>query len=108
MLELTLNWQVHDHTHSHTVRVGQDVSLGRRDDCDIVLPFATISRRHAQIYSEGGRFFIRNLSQTNSVRVNDDDRLIKNQPNLIPVMLSAWVQLKSTSKDWKNKKISRP
>ena len=79
MLELTLNWQVHDHNHSHKVRVGQDVSLGRRDDCDIVLPFATISRRHAQIYSEGGRFYIRNLSQTNSVRVNDDDRLAHNQ-----------------------------
>ena len=79
MLEITLKWQLHDHTHSHTIRAGEEVTLGRRDDCDVVLAFATISRRHAQIYSQAGKFFIRNISQTNTVRINDDDRLSLNQ-----------------------------
>jgi len=79
MLEITLNWQLHDHKHTHTIRSGQEATLGRRDDCDIVLPFATISRRHAQIFSQDGRFHIRNLSQTNTVRVNEEDRLTYNQ-----------------------------
>jgi pSer/pThr/pTyr-binding forkhead associated (FHA) protein len=79
MLEISLNWQVHDHTHTHSIKAGQQVTIGRRDDCDVVLPFATISRRHAQIYSQGKGFYIRNLSQTNTVRVNDDERLAYNQ-----------------------------
>lgn len=79
MLEITLRWQVQDHTHTHKVRAGEEVTIGRREDCDVVLPFATISRQHAQIYSVSGVFHIRNLSQTNTVRVNDDDRLAHNQ-----------------------------
>lgn len=79
MLEITLNWQLHDHAHTHTVRAGEEVTLGRREECDIVLPFATVSREHAQIYSEAGLFYIRNLSQTNTVRVNEEERLTQNQ-----------------------------
>jgi predicted component of type VI protein secretion system len=79
MLELTLKCQLHNHEHSHTIHSGQEITLGRRDDCDVVLPFATISRRHAKIYSEDGIFHIRNLSQTNTVRVNEENRLTHNQ-----------------------------
>lgn len=79
MLELTLNWQVHDHSHSHTVRTAEEVTIGRRDECDIVLPFATVSRRHALIYSRDETFYVRNLSQTNTVRINGEDRLTFNQ-----------------------------
>jgi predicted component of type VI protein secretion system len=83
MLEIILNWQLHNQTHSHTIRAGDEVTFGRRDDCDIVLAFATISRRHAQIYSQEGAFYIRNLSQTNTVRVNNDDRLTHQQTALL-------------------------
>lgn len=79
MLEITLNWQLHDHAHSHKVGLDDEVTLGRRDECDIVLPFATVSRRHAQIFSQDGNFYIRNLSQTNTVRVNEDERLTHDQ-----------------------------
>lgn len=79
MLEITLSWQLHDHTHTHTIDRDQEATIGRREDCDIVLPFATVSRSHAQIYYQDGRFHIRNLSQTNTVRVNEENRLSQNQ-----------------------------
>lgn len=79
MLEITLNWTLHEQAHSHKVRLTDQVTLGRRDDCDIVLPFATVSRNHAQIYAKDGTFYIRNLSRTNTVRVNDEERLAYNQ-----------------------------
>jgi predicted component of type VI protein secretion system len=85
MLEITLKWQLHDHAHTHKISAGDEVTLGRREDCDIVLPFATISRQHARIYSEVGTFYIRNLSQTNTVRVNDDDRLTHEQASSLNV-----------------------
>lgn len=79
MLEITLNWLINDHTHSYTVRSTDEVTIGRREECEIVLPFTTVSRRHASIYAQQGTFYIRNLSQTNTLRVNDDDRLAYNQ-----------------------------
>ena len=75
MLELILEWDVHDQPHSYTVRPAEQAAIGRRDDCQVVLPFATISRRHALIYAQEGTFYVRNVSQTNTVRVNDDNRL---------------------------------
>jgi predicted component of type VI protein secretion system len=79
MLEITLHWSLHDQEHSYTVRSTDEVAIGRRDECEVVLPFATISRRHALIYSQGTTFYVRNLSQTNTVRVNDKTRLSYDQ-----------------------------
>ena len=79
MLEITLNWLLHDHPHTYTVHSTDEVTLGRLEECEVVLPFATVSRRHALIYAQDGTFYIRNLSQTNTVRVNDDDRLAYNE-----------------------------
>ena len=75
MFELVLEWLVHDQPHTYTVRQAEETAIGRRDDCQVVLPFATISRRHALVYAHEGTFYVRNLSQTNTVRVNDDNRL---------------------------------
>ncbi len=79
MQEMTLHWRLHDQDHSYIVRSTDKVAIGRRDECEIVLPFATISRRHALIYTQNDRFFVRNLSQTNTVRVNEENRLTHNQ-----------------------------
>lgn len=79
MLEITLNWQVHDHPHTYNVRSTDEVTLGRREECEVVLPFATVSRRHALVYAQGETFYVRNLSQTNTVRVNDEERLAYNE-----------------------------
>jgi predicted component of type VI protein secretion system len=79
MLEITLHWSLHDQEHSYTVRSTDEVAIGRRDECEVVLPFATISRRHALIYAQGTTFYVRNLSQTNTVRINNETRLSYDQ-----------------------------
>src|SRR5690242_14897209 len=46
--------------------------VGRQADCDVMLPLETVSRRHARIVEEGGRFYIEDLNSTNGVLVNDE------------------------------------
>lgn len=47
------------------------VFIGRDEDNDIVLPYQTISRRHAKIAFDGTGFEIHDLGSTNGVIVND-------------------------------------
>ena len=79
MKEITLHWQLHDQAHSFPIKLNDEIAIGRREECEIVLPFATISRKHALIYTEESTFYIRNLSKTNTVRLNEDNRLTFNQ-----------------------------
>jgi FHA domain-containing protein len=44
--------------------------LGRSRDCDIVLADQNVSRRHAEIGTQGGGWAIRDLGSTNGVQVN--------------------------------------
>ena len=44
--------------------------IGRLPDCDITLTGAAVSRRHARVQQEGGRWTITDLGSTNGVRVN--------------------------------------
>jgi hypothetical protein len=44
--------------------------LGRSRECDIVLTDSNVSRRHAKVRPEGGRWAITDLGSTNGVRVN--------------------------------------
>ncbi|HUG85330.1 MAG TPA: FHA domain-containing protein, partial [Euzebya sp.] len=46
------------------------VVLGRLPECDITLTSAGVSRRHAKIQEEGGRWTVTDLGSTNGVRVN--------------------------------------
>lgn len=48
----------------------ETVTLGRSSDCDLRLPDADTSRRHARIAFEGGRFVVRDLASTNGTLVN--------------------------------------
>lgn len=43
---------------------------GRSDDCDIVLPLATISGKHCRLEWANGRWTVRDLGSSNGVRVN--------------------------------------
>ncbi len=47
------------------------ISIGRRNDNDVVLPSGTVSRRHAQIRWRYGRFVIYDLGSRGGTRVND-------------------------------------
>jgi len=48
----------------------QEVVLGRSRDCDLPLPTAQASRRHAQVRCEGERFVVEDLGSTNGTAVN--------------------------------------
>ena len=79
MSEILLRWQIGDQHHSQTVTSDSSTLIGRREDCHILLTEQTISRQHAEVFAQGGRFYLRNLSQTNPVTYNDRYRLAHRQ-----------------------------
>jgi hypothetical protein len=48
----------------------QELILGRREDCDIVLDLPTVSRRHACFIFRGGNWIVQDLESTNGIKVN--------------------------------------
>jgi adenylate cyclase len=44
--------------------------VGRRDSCDIVLPFNNVSGRHCVLWIEKGYWIVEDLNSTNGTRVN--------------------------------------
>jgi ABC transport system ATP-binding/permease protein len=50
--------------------------IGRLDDCDIVLPSSSVSRRHARIFIQDGRCYIEDMESANGVIV-DGQRVLK-------------------------------
>jgi len=63
------------------------IRIGRADDNDIVLPDRapddrTVSRKHAEIYFEGGRYWVKDLGSTNGTFLNET-RLEPNQSKLL-------------------------
>jgi hypothetical protein len=46
------------------------VTLGRSRDCDCVLDEPSVSRRHAELRREAGRWLLRDLGSRNGTRVN--------------------------------------
>ena len=49
-----------------------EVSLGRSRECEVRLPDADTSRRHAKIVCSGGRFVLHDLGSTNGTFVNGE------------------------------------
>jgi hypothetical protein len=45
-------------------------SIGRATACDCVVPEDCVSRRHAELWREGDRWFLRDLGSTNGTSVN--------------------------------------
>lgn len=50
--------------------------IGRTDDCDVVLPSSSVSRRHAKILIDDGRCYIEDLGSANGVIV-DGQRVLR-------------------------------
>jgi FHA domain/zinc-ribbon domain len=49
---------------------GESTTVGRSPDCDIFLDDVTVSRRHAVITDQGGRFVIEDLGSLNGTFLN--------------------------------------
>ena len=54
------------------------LTIGRSDDCEVVLATTKASRKHAQIFGEGGRFTLVDNGSANGVRVNGNS--VKSHP----------------------------
>lgn len=46
--------------------------VGRREDCDVVLPYSFVSARHARLQARAGKVFVEDLGSTNGVLVNGE------------------------------------
>lgn len=63
-----------------------DIIIGRDPGCTLCLDRVSVSRRHARIFREGGRWFIEDLGSTNGLSVNGrivDRRLPLKEMDLI-------------------------
>lgn len=57
--------------------------IGRGSDCDVVIAYAAISRYHAQITSDMGRYYVTDLNSANGAYLGND--------RLEPSMPTVWV-----------------
>ncbi|HEY64007.1 MAG TPA: FHA domain-containing protein [Caldilineae bacterium] len=51
----------------------QSLTIGRADDCDIVLPDRVVSRHHARIYWIDGHYYVEDLGSKNGTYVNGQE-----------------------------------
>src|SRR3989442_14219153 len=56
---------------SPAIEIVKDVTVvGRREECDLILPHKSISKMHCVIVKTDGLLFLRDLGSTNGTRVN--------------------------------------
>ena len=53
-----------------TVLSGSRALIGRSRDCDVTLEDPNVSRRHAELRNEDGRWIVTDLGSTNGIKVN--------------------------------------
>jgi pSer/pThr/pTyr-binding forkhead associated (FHA) protein len=56
----------------HVHELGDDTSIGRAPENDLVLPEGLLSREHATIYRRGSRWYIEDRGSRNGTSVNGD------------------------------------
>ena len=49
----------------------QQMLVGRRESCDIILRFANVSAHHCQLSIDNGYLYVRDLQSRNGIKVND-------------------------------------
>jgi adenylate cyclase len=50
--------------------IRDQLTVGRRESCDIRLPFPNVSSVHCEFYFKDGYWFVRDKNSTNGVKVN--------------------------------------
>lgn len=48
----------------------ESVTIGRTSDCDVILYDPGVSRKHARIFAEGGKYFVEDMGSSNGTRLN--------------------------------------
>jgi len=46
------------------------ITIGRRHDCDLVIPLSVVSRKHCELFMDHGKLMVRDLSSKNGTLVN--------------------------------------
>jgi cell division protein FtsW len=59
------------HGHEAGWNLNREAVIGRDSGCDIVLPDAFVSFRHARIYASGDDYFVEDLGSANGTLIND-------------------------------------
>lgn len=67
--DLVLTGQVADQPVRHRL-TGSEIVLGRSPECDVMLGDGAVSRRHARIYQEEGRYWVEDLGSQNGTHLN--------------------------------------
>lgn len=67
---------------------GSETIVGRRGDCDIVLANATVSRRHARIFSEDGTYYVDDLGSSRGTFLNEDRVVTR-----VPLREGDWIRI---------------
>src|SRR5262245_55561737 len=57
--------------HEQDVAIGDRLVLGRDPDCDVVIPDGPVSRNHARIVRDQGKFYLEDLKSRNHTYLND-------------------------------------
>lgn len=47
-----------------------ELTIGRKDDCDVVLRFSNVSGRHCQLVLSSGYWYVLDMNSTNGVKIN--------------------------------------
>ncbi|MEM7348860.1 MAG: FHA domain-containing protein [Chloroflexota bacterium] len=97
MTQLGLHWDDDQSAKHHfTLDPAQTYTIGRGEDCDIVLADKLVSRKHASIsVNDGNRMTLANLSKTNAVHLRDNEKLSQGEtitltPGLVFRVGSVW------------------
>jgi pSer/pThr/pTyr-binding forkhead associated (FHA) protein len=70
MASLHLRALLSDAQEQHYLLEKQEALLGRSPDCDVVVPYIHVSRRHAKIIRIGDQFYIEDMGTPGGTRVN--------------------------------------
>ncbi len=72
IFQLPIKVQVEDGDRKwiHEYNGTRMLSIGRAEECDIVLTTSKASRRHAEVFGEGGRFTLLDSGSANGTKVN--------------------------------------
>ena len=84
-MTIELTWNKDTRPQSYRLYGNQSAIIGRRRSCDIVLSDKTVSRQHAEIFTEQGQFHLVNLSQTNAVTLFAKRRLAPGENVILDV-----------------------
>jgi Ca-activated chloride channel family protein len=81
------------------IQLGARNTIGRTSSADVVVVSGSVSRRHAEVFAQGGRFWVADLGSTNTTRVNGEP-VVQRSVALSPgdVITVGQVELKFTDK----------